>query len=291
MTFLVTGSTGTVGSEVTRLLASRGADVRALTRSPDTARFPDGVTAVKGDLTDVDTVRAALDGVDGLFLLNAVTPTELTEALFTLSLAQAAGVQNIVYLSVIHADTFTDPPHFAAKAAAERMIADLDLPATILRPGYYMQNDTADLAGILGDGLYRSPVGNNAVLMTDTRDLAEVAVLSLIHRHEAGGAQPHETIDVVAPQVLTGVAIAELWTKAAGRPVTYGCDDLDAFEEQMRQYMPSYQAYDMRLMMSRFQRDGMVRAPGTDDRLQAILGRAMRSYQDFVHETTSAMSR
>jgi uncharacterized protein YbjT (DUF2867 family) len=291
MTFLVTGSTGTVGSEVTRLLAETGADVRALTRSPGKAHFPEGVTAVEGEMTDTDAMRAALDGVDGLFLLNAVSATELTEALITLGLAQAAGVGNIVYLSVINVEKFTDTPHIAAKAAAERMIAEFDLPATILRPGYYMQNDSAEKDRILGDGVYGPPLGSNAVLMTDTRDLAEVAVRSLIRRQGANRPQPRETIDVVAPQVLTGATIATMWAEAVGRPVVYGGDDLDAFEERIRPYMPSYQAYDVRMMMGGFQRDGISAAPGTDDHLRALLGRPMRSYQDFVREMMSSWNR
>lgn len=141
MTILVTGGTGTVGAEVTRHLAAAGQQVRALTRSPETASFPPGVTPVKGELADIDALRAGLDGVSGLFLLSAVSPDELTGTLLALDLAHQAGLRNLVYLSVIHADRYLAPPHFAAKVAAERVIEDLDLPATILRPGYYMQND------------------------------------------------------------------------------------------------------------------------------------------------------
>lgn len=65
-----------------------------------------------------------------------VTPDELTATLLTLRLVQAAGVRDIVYLSVIHADTFTDQAHFAAKAAAKRIITDFALSATVLRPDY-----------------------------------------------------------------------------------------------------------------------------------------------------------
>ena len=283
MTVLVTGSTGTVGSEVVRQLASSGVEVRALTRSPEKADLPDGVTAVKGDLTDTAAVRAALEGVSGLFLLSAVTPEELTGTLITLSLARAAGVRDVVYLSVIHADTYTDPPHFAAKAAAERMMEDLGISATILRPGYYMQNDEAMKDAIAG-GTYPSPVGNRAVLMADTRDIAEVAARCLLERQGADAPLPTEVIDVVDPEVFTGDAIAGLWADALGRPVSYCGDDLDAFEKMMGQFAPGYLAYDMRLMMGRFQDDGMVAAPGTDERLQQVLGRPARSYRDYVTE-------
>ena len=80
MTILVTGATGRIGSSVVDHLAGAGASIRALTRSPETARFPAGVEAVRGDLTDIDALRAALAGIDTLFLLVANVPDELTQA-------------------------------------------------------------------------------------------------------------------------------------------------------------------------------------------------------------------
>lgn len=287
MTVLVTGSTGAVGSEAVRHLAAAGTQVRALTRSPNKAHFPAGVTAVQGEFTDPSVLRGALDGVSGLFLLSPVALEELTGTLHTLTLARAAGVRDVVYLSVIHADRFTDPPHFAAKAAAERLIDDLGIAATVLRPGYYMQNDAAEKDRLLA-GTYGPPVGNRAALMVDVRDLGEVAAAALLERQRAEEALPTEVIDVVDLEVLTGDAVARIWAEVLGQPVSYGGDDvLDDLEQQLTAFMPGWMAYDMRLMMRRFQVDGMVAASGTDDRLHALLGRAMRSYRDFATETAA----
>jgi uncharacterized protein YbjT (DUF2867 family) len=288
MTVLVTGSTGHVGSEVVAQLAGRGLDVRALTRTPEKARFPSGVSAVKGQLGDPDAMRAALDGVTGLFLLSPVTADELTGSLVTLNLAREAGVQDLVYLSVIHADAYTDTPHFAAKATVERMIEDCYLAATILRPGYYMQNDVWAKHRILVDGVYDPPVGNKAVLMVDTRDLGEVAALSLLQRQRGAGGTSMVTIDVVAPEVLTADAIAGIWSEAVGKSVKYGGDDLNGFEAQLLQHAPGWMAHDMRRMMGHFQQQGMSAAPGADERLQALLGRPMRSYRDFAAEAAAS---
>lgn len=287
MTVLVTGSTGAVGSEVVRHLAAAGTEVRALTRSPDKADLPDGVTAVAGELTDTDAVRRALDGVSGLFLLSAVTAEELTGTLLALSLAQAAGVRDVVYLSVIHADRFTDPPHFAAKAAAERMIAEQGISATVLRPGYFMQNDAGWRDALLA-GTYPPPVGDRGVLVVDTRDLGEIGARALLARQDAASPPPTETVDVVDPQTYTGSGLAGIWSDVLGRPVSYGGDDLDAFEQQMAGSAPGYLARDIRLMFGRFARDGLVAAPGTDERLQELLGRPMRSYRDFATETAAS---
>lgn len=88
MSILVTGATGTVGALVVEGLAGAGADVKALVRTRGKRAFPAGVTEVVGDLTDVPSIRAALSSVRTLFLLNAVTPDEVTQALITLNLAQ-----------------------------------------------------------------------------------------------------------------------------------------------------------------------------------------------------------
>jgi uncharacterized protein YbjT (DUF2867 family) len=141
MTILVTGATGNVGRQVVEQLTKRGADVRALVRDPSKANFPTGVSVVQGDLLDVDSLRTAFDGVSTLFLLNAVVPDEFTQALVALNVARDAGIERIVYLSVIHSDVYVNVPHFAGKFGVERMLQQMGFNATILRPAYFMDND------------------------------------------------------------------------------------------------------------------------------------------------------
>src|ERR1700738_3892663 len=92
MAILVTGSTGTIGSQVLAHLQGRNVEVRALTRSPETAQLPSGVTAVRGDLADPDSLRSALKGVSALFLLAPNVADELTQAMLALDVAREAGV-------------------------------------------------------------------------------------------------------------------------------------------------------------------------------------------------------
>lgn len=86
--------------------------------------FPAGVQTVTGDMTDLESMREALKGVTTLFLLNAVVPDELTQALTTLDLAADAGIQRIVYFSVFNGILFSDVPHFTAKYNVEKAIED-----------------------------------------------------------------------------------------------------------------------------------------------------------------------
>src|SRR5438445_7597957 len=122
MTILVTGSTGTVGTQVLAHLQGRNVEVRALTRSPETAQLPSGMKAVRGDLADPDSVRAALERVSTLFLLAPNVADELTQAMLALTVAREAGVKGIVYLSVFKGEAYADVPHFAGKHTVERMI-------------------------------------------------------------------------------------------------------------------------------------------------------------------------
>jgi uncharacterized protein YbjT (DUF2867 family) len=288
MAILVTGGTGAIGSQVVTKLVEKGAEVYAFARSPEKAQFPRGVTPVKGDLMDLDAVQAALARASTLFLLNAVTPDEITQALLTFSLAREAGIRGVVYFSVFNSDLFTDVPHFTGKYAVERMIEDCDLPATILRPNYFMQNDLAMKDALLGHGVYPWPIGGKGVSMVDTRDIAEVVALCLLNRENAPEPLARETIEIAGPDALTGDAIAEIWSRALGREVRYGGDDLASFEQQFATFAPRWMARDMRLMLERFQKHGMAAKPETIKRLSRLLGHAPRSYRDFAAETAQA---
>jgi uncharacterized protein YbjT (DUF2867 family) len=285
MTILVTGSTGTIGSQIVTNLAGKAAQIRALTRSPEKTQFPAGVVPVKGDPSDVESLRAALKGVSTLFLLVANVPDELTQALITLNLAREAGVRGVVYLSVFKGAEYTDVPHFAGKHTVERMIEASGMAATILRPSYYIQNDLRQKDALLSHGLYAMPIGSAGVSMVDTRDIAEIAAQALLRREQSEQRLPSEAIDLVGPDSLTGAALAGIWTEVLGRPVRYVGDDLDAMERRMKAFAPGWLAYDMRLMLRRYQQDGAAATPAALERLSKLLGRPPRSYRDFAVET------
>lgn len=287
MSILVTGGTGNIGSQVVHGLAKQGVTVHALTRNPDKAKLPDGVFAVAGDMTDVESMRSALKDVDTLFLLNAVVPDEVTQALITLGLAREAGIQRIVYFSVYQSDRFTDVPHFTGKYTVERAIEEFNLPATVLRPSYFIQNDV-NMKAALQNGVYPMPLGDIGVSMVDTRDIAEIAVASLLRRQQSSTPLPREVLELVGPDAITGRRAATMWSQALGTSVAYGGDDLPAFEKNMASFAPSWSAYDIRLMLARFQSDGMVSKPGSLEIMAGLLGHAPRSYQDFVRDTAGS---
>ncbi|MBZ9843254.1 SDR family oxidoreductase [Mesorhizobium sp. CA5] len=288
MTILVTGATGNVGSQVVNQLVKRGADVRALVRDPSKANFPASVAVVQGDLIDVDSLRSAFSGVSTLFLLNAVVPDEFTQALIALNLAREAGIERIVYLSVIHGELYANVPHFAGKLAVERMIEQMGVNATILRPAYFMNNEFMIKDVILSYGVYPMPIGSKGLAMVDARDIAEVAAIELLRREQTEIALPLDRINLVGPDTLTGTDVAGIWTEVLGRQIAYPGEDLAGFEQNLRQFMPGWMAFDMRLMGERFISEGMIPDAGDVDRLTKLLGRPLRTYRDFAAEIAAS---
>jgi len=286
MRVLVTGGTGTVGSHVVRELLARGVDVRVLTRDPAKTRLPEGATAVAGNLLDVATVRTVFADVDGVFLLNAVSQTEVNEALMALTGMRGTGVRRLVYLSVHQVDSAPWLPHFGGKIGIEAAVKASGLEYTILRPDNFFQNDYWYKDVMLQYGVYPQPLGEVGTSRVDVRDIAEVAALALTTSGHAG-----QTYDLVGPEVITGPQVAAAWSTALGKPIVYGGSDLDAFEQAAAGMLPDWMAYDFRHMYAHFQNAGLKAAPGAVERLTAVLGHAPRSFDAFAQETASAWTR
>src|ERR687891_2758074 len=103
---LITGATGTVGSELVKRLSAEGVQVRAVTRDPgkaDIIRLPQ-VEVVKGDLEDADSIRRACTGVDRAFLLTNSTERAEQQQITFIRVAQQSGIRHIVKLSQLHAN-------------------------------------------------------------------------------------------------------------------------------------------------------------------------------------------
>jgi uncharacterized protein YbjT (DUF2867 family) len=273
-------ATGELGRHVVDQLLQRDAQVRVLTRDPAKAAFPAGVEVVQGDLLDIHALRAAFSGITTLFLLNAVTGDEFTQAIITLNVAREAGIERVVYLSVFDADRAVNVPHFAVKSGAERMLEAMDFGATILRPTYFIDNEVMVKDVIPQHGVYPMPIGSRGVAMVDARDIGEVAAIELIRRENAPTKLPNETINLVGPDTLTGLDVAAIWSEVLGRPVVYGGDETSGFEQNMATFMPAWMAYEMRLMAERYVSDGMIPEQGDRERLTAMLGRALHGYRE-----------
>ncbi len=283
MKVLVIGGTGTVGAAVVGALQARGASVRVLTRSEEKARaLPEGVEGVVGDLLDPATVRTVFAGADGVFMLNAVSPTEAHEGLMGVNGARMAGVRRFVYLSVHRLDEALYLPHFGAKWPVEAALRETGMAWTILRPNNFFQNDLWFREAMLQYGVYPQPLGDVGLSRVDVRDIAGAAAVALTTDGHAG-----QTYNLVGPAVHTGESTAAVWSRALGKNVAYAGNDLDAWEQQALQGLPAWMVFDFKLMYAFFQDKGLRATAADLDRLTNLLGRPPRRFEDFAAETAA----
>jgi uncharacterized protein YbjT (DUF2867 family) len=281
MKILVVGGTGNVGAEVVKELQKRNADIRLLVRKEGTPT-PKGVEVAIGDLLDPVSVQKALDGMDKLYLLNAVTPDELTQGLIAYDLAKRLKLRHIVYHSVFRVDHFKDVPHFASKLAVENALREFDVPFTIIRPNYFSQNDATLKDALTKVGIYPMPLGQVGISAVDIRDIAEATAIAL-----TSGGHLGKTYNLNGPEVLSGPKMASIWSGLLGKEIRYSGDDMDEFEEQMRKLTPSWSAFDIRMMFQGYLERGFAAEAGDVGTLTELLGHTPRRYEDFAKETAS----
>jgi uncharacterized protein YbjT (DUF2867 family) len=284
MRILVTGGTGKVGSEVIKALVKRNVSVCALIRKQEASTtMPEGVEVSLGDLLDPVAMRKSLDGIDKLYLLNAVVADELTQGLIAYDLAKKLKLKQIVYHSVFKVEEFKDVPHFAAKLAIENALHEFNLPFTIIRPNYFFQNDVSLKDALMNAGMYPMPLGTPGVSAVDTRDIAEAAAIALTSDGHLG-----KTYNLNGPEILSGRKVASIWSGLLGKEIGYPGEDLDSFEEQMRKSSPSWSAFDIRMMFQGYLERGFVAGDGDVETLARLLGHPPRRYEDFATETVEA---
>jgi len=280
MSILVIGGTGTVGSEVVARLLEASAETHVLVRSPEKAKsLPAGAKAAAGSLEDIASLSAAMEGVDGIFLITPLGPLETAMGITAVRAAQQAAVKRLVYLSVFHVEEGRHIPHFGSKIPVEIAVLESGITYTILRPNEFFQNDRRLKQAITEYGVYPFPTGDIGVNRVDVRDIAEAAVNALTQSgHE------DKTYPLVGPEVFTGKRIAEVYSRLLGRPVNYGGNDLDVWAGQAKQMMPLEVVEDLRIMFGHFHKEGMLASEEDHKLRDEILGHAPRRFEDFARE-------
>ncbi len=280
MKHLILGGTGTVGSAVVDGLLARNEAVRLLTRSRKSSGAREGVEYAVGDLSAPETVSEAFRGVDTVFLLNALSPSELQEGLFALEESRRAGVQRIVYLSVHDVEKGKRIPHFASKIAMEAAIRDSGIPFVSIRPNNFYQNDLLFIDVIRQYGVYPQPIGSQGISRVDVRDIADAAVNAL-----TSSKFETQLIPVVGPAPLTGEDCARAYAEALGREVRYAGDDLDEWAAKVSGDMPPWMIYDLRLMYAMFQDVGLRATSDQLRKCEDAIGHPPRTFEAFVRES------
>lgn len=243
---LVTGATGTVGSEVVKQLTSpsslsSGSRVRAAVHSKNKAdKLRDEnktVEIVNMDYNKPETIVDALNGVDKLFLLTLPTPnmTEITSSL--INEAKKNNVKHIVKLSVLDADAEPGIMITRLHRQEERIIEESGMPYTFLRAGAFMQNFINFFGQTIKtqNAIYL-PVGDGKVSFVDVRDIAAVATEILLAKNNGSKSkQQHEykKYDITGNEALSYSQAAEILSNVLGRRISY----VNVTEEDARNAM------------------------------------------------------
>ncbi len=225
-TIVVTGATGKQGGAVARELVRRGFRVRAITRDPSKpaamALGGLGVEVMRGDLDDPESLRSPLESAHGVYSVQNFWESgydrEVKQGIALAELAKAVGVEHFVYSSVASAQRETGLSHFESKWKIEERIRALDLPYTIFRPVYFMDNWE-------NPGLRSSILGGTLALPLDPdRELQQVSVvdvgafvgMAFVDRENWLGRE----LDIAGDE-LSMTKTAETFGRVIGRPVNY----------------------------------------------------------------------
>ncbi len=219
MTILVTGATGNIGRRIVDRLIDLGAnDIRALTKNPAKAKLPDGVSAVTGYLGDPESLPAALDGVDRMYL--APLP-ETVEA--NLELIKAAGVEYVVALS--------GAAHWQEHSDAITASGVLN---TQLGPGEFLENFAMWSESIKATRTVREPYPDVVAAPISMDDIARVAAALLVKPEPSHFG---ESFELTGPQALTRAQVAEQIGVGIGSAVTFEVCSRAELEEALRPAM------------------------------------------------------
>lgn len=243
-TILVTGATGQQGGATARELLAAGHRVHAMTRSPEGEAARElaaaGATLVRADLDDAASLRAALEGMWGVFAVQntweAGVEGEEEQGKRLARLAREVGVQHFVYASVGSAHKETGIPHFDNKYRVEKVVRGLGFPSyVILRPAFFMENLASPwFKPAIDDGTLALGIRPDTSLqMIAVQDIGAYGRMAFERHEELNG----RAIDI-AGDALTPVDTAAALTEATGREIGH----FQVPIEQVREFSDDFAA-------------------------------------------------
>jgi len=271
---LVTGSTGNLGRAVVTALNTKGFGVRAAARTPDKLPAAAGVEPVRFAYEDQASHAAALQGVDGLFLiappLDAEAPAKLAPII---DLAKAQGVRHIVFASALGVDAVEQAP----LRIVERRLMASGVPYTILRPNFFMENfSTGFLAPMLKQGGIFLAGADGKTSFISVLDIAEVAAVAF-QRELTGKAY-----NLTGPEALDHAKVAGILSKVSGKKIAYqAISEADMLQGMRDAGLPEGAVHYVGVLYSAV-RAGYMAAITRD--VETVIGRTPIAFEAFARQ-------
>ena len=270
---LITTPNGKVGSEIAKTLLTQGQNVRLGAHSVQKAQtaFPQA-EVVPFDFDDEDKVRAALEGVEALYLASP-GDAEAAPVNRVIDLAKEAGVGRIVRLSAMGVEHGDNPLH-----DVEKHLKASGVGYTLLKPNWFMQNySTLYAESIRTQNTFAEPAGDAKTGFIDARDIAAVGVKALT---EAG--HHAQAYDLTGARAYTRSEVAEVLSQATGKTVTYEPLTDEAFQAGMTS-AGAPAAY-VRLMTGLYEGVRAGHTADVTDTVKQVTGRAPISLEQFARD-------
>ncbi|WP_438853941.1 SDR family oxidoreductase [Agromyces sp. M3QZ16-3] len=221
MTILVTAASGHLGRLVVEALLERGAapaDVVAAAR--DTAAIADlaarGIRTVELDYAHPETIAPALEGVDAMLLISGTAFGErVAQHRNVIEAAKSAGIAKVAYTSGPKAATselVLMPEH----RGTEEVIAEIGVPAVILRNNWYTENYAQDVSLAASTGVIAAATDSGRVASAPRRDYAEAAAVVLLEDGHVG-----EVYELGGDEPWTFAELAAAASEVLGRDVAF----------------------------------------------------------------------
>jgi uncharacterized protein YbjT (DUF2867 family) len=275
---LVTGSTGNIGRFVVEKLMEKGIKVKAAVRDIEKGKtiFSEHeIELVKFDLLNPETYIEALNGIKKIFLMRPPQLAKPKEDILPfLELAKKAGVEHIVFVSLLGVEKNPVVPH----RKIEEFIQHLGFHYTFLRPSFFMQNlNTTHLDDIVTRDELFIPVGKARTSFIDTRDIAEVAAICLTEKQHINRAYT-----LTGYQALTYYEVASIMSEVLNRHITYTNPGIFEFRKTLIKRGTPKEFANVMTMLYTMTKLGTARNV-TDD-AEKILGRKPIRFQQYVED-------
>jgi uncharacterized protein YbjT (DUF2867 family) len=273
---LITGASGNVGKEVLKQMTQTGAKVRAAFQSvTKSATAPSGVELCTVDYNQPESLRAALEGVERVFLVGPPTSQLPILERKAMDVIRQSEVRLVVKLSAMGGRDAIFPRQHTQ---SEDYIRSAGVPYTFLRPNGFMQNlVNYDASTINSQNAFYGSQGDGRVSQIDIRDVAAVAVKALTEDGHLG-----KVYTLTGPEALTSAQIAQILSDDLGREIQY----IDLPPGQLKEALlsagvPEWSA-DALLDLQRFYREGKAATVTRD--VEEVLGRKPVSFAQFSRD-------
>lgn len=271
-TYLITGSTGTVGKGVVDALSQQGHAVRAATRTPET--YAGRGIPTRLDISDASTFEAAIQGIDSLFVMSPAGYADALAAMGPLVAFAGPRVPRIVTMTaqgVQHDDAI---PLRQLELAVEAT----DAGFIHVRPSWFAQNfNSFWLPPILEAGVIPLPAGDATTGFIDARDISATIAAVLVNDAFDGRGW-----ELTGPEALTYAEAADVLTEVSGRRIRYAPIDDETFLNNLSQ-TPLPVEY-QQLLVTLFQAVRMGSAATVTQGVGTLTGNAPRTLREYARD-------